>query len=264
MKVWLLSPPLAIYLLGSVALAAATSIPAHKAQASVCRATYGRARAAKGDVQAHSDAARREEECLVEATDGVLPLLSNASNASLASQGAGEDIDVPNAIQTSRDASSAFCDVLSEKSADIEGPGLARIACIADRESELAQLIDAYAVGGQPESIVATGVTRCDEPLKASRGNDPSAWALLTACASEHVKAKAAEFVPKFADGDPLGTLAHTPEQIAGTFASVAHAGYGVCDVLTAGQKKAPDALRVRCKAAVAASVARAVVDRLR
>jgi hypothetical protein len=259
MKRALLTSPLAILLVGSMAYAGATSIPAHKAQASVCRSTFGRARLAAGDAQAHTDAARREEECLVEATDGALPLLSAASRV------AGEDADVPNAVQTFRDASGAFCGVLAEKGADLEGPGAARTACVADRESELAQLIDAYAAGGQPEGIAPTGVPACDEPIKASRtSTDPAPWVALTACASEHVKAKAGDFVPKFADGDPLGTLAHTPEQVAGTFAAATQAGFGVCEVLAASQKKTRDAVRVRCRAAAAAYVAKAVTDRLR
>jgi len=256
MKPSALSSPAAILLFASVSLAGAGSIPAHQGQVTACRSAYTRARTAAADTQARSDAARREEECLVDADDGVLPLLSRV---------AGEAADVPNAVQTYRDAGGAFCGVLAEKSTDLEGPGLARMQCVAERESELAQLIDAYAAGGQLPSSVTTSLAACDDEFKTKQaGKDPGAWDTLASCATDGAKAKAAAFVPKFADGDPLGTLAHSPEQVAGTFASTIGAGNGMCDALASTQKGSRDLVRGRCRAAVAANVAKAVVVRLR
>jgi hypothetical protein len=240
----------------SLASASFASIPAHQAQAGTCRAAFARERASATDPHARSDAARREEECLADADDGVLPLLA---------RGAGESVDVPNAIQTYRDASAGFCGVLSEKGTDLEGPAQARTQCTANRESELAQLIDAYAQGGQAPSSVVTNLPICDEPFKGSHpGSDPAPWIALAACATDQVKTKSSLFVPRFADGDPLGTLSHSADQIASTFTTAINAGNGVCDALTATQPNARDLPRVRCRASIAANVAKAVVDRLR
>jgi hypothetical protein len=246
----------AILVFGTIALAAAGSIPAHQAQASACRAAFTRARAQASEPQARSDASRREEECLVDANDGVLPFLSGI---------AGDAVDFPNAVQTYRDAAAALCGVLAEKTTDLEGPGLARTQCVAERESELGQLIDGYAAGGQLPNSITTSLTSCDEDFKAKKGGtDVAAWTTLATCASEGAKAKASAFVPKFADGDPLGTLSHSPEQVASTFTGAIGAGNGVCEALVATQKGSRDAARARCRAGVAANVVKAVVDRLR
>jgi len=259
MKPALPSLALATLLLASAALAA-SSTAGHQAQAAGCRAAAARARTA-ADERTRSEAAPREEECLVQADDGVLPTLA---------RGAGESIDVPNAVQTHRDASSSLCAVLSEKGADIEGSGhpLARTQCVADRESELARLIDEYSAGGQPPSTVTTGLAACDEAFKAGKRNgEAAAWAALVPCAEGQVNAKVPSLVPKVADGDPLALLSHPPEQIAMSLHAAIAAGNGVCDVLVATQAgPAPrkELLRVRCRAAVIADVAKAVSDRLR
>jgi hypothetical protein len=244
----------------AVAALAASSIPGHQAEASSCRATSARARAA-ADERARSEAAPREEECLVQANDGVLPTLSRAAGAS---------VDVPNAIQTHRDASASLCSVLSEKSAAIETSGhpFAKAQCVADRESELARLIDEYAVGGQPPGTVVTGFAACDDAFKAARASGgATAWTTLASCAEAQVNAKVPDLVPKVPDGDPLAVLGHPPEQIAMTLKAAMTAGNGVCDMLMATQAMAvpqKDMLRARCRAAVVANVAKAVSDRLR
>jgi hypothetical protein len=245
-----------LILVPQLALAAASMLATHQGQAITCRGAFARARSSAADAHARSDAAMREEVCLVEADDGVLPVLSRS---------AGETTDVPNIVQTCRDASAAFCGVLAEKSVDLEGPALARMQCVADRESELARLIDEYAMGGQPPSSVLSGVPSCDDAFKASRSSgEGSAWANLASCTVNHVKGKAGAFVPKFADGDPLGTLAHTPEQVATTFGSAVTAVDSFCDVLASSQAAQREPMRLRCRAESAANVAKAVADRLR
>jgi hypothetical protein len=245
----------------AVAALAASSIAGHQAEAAGCRATSARARAA-ADERARSEAAPREEECLVQANDGVLPTLSRS---------AGESVDVPNAIQTHRDASASLCSVLAEKSAaaiETAGHPFAKAQCVADRESELARLIDEYAAGGQPPGTVVTGLASCDDAFKASRASGgATAWTALVSCAEDKVNAKVPDLVPKVPDGDPLAVLSHPPEQIAMTLHAAITGGNAVCDVLAATQAvPAPqkDLLRVRCRAAVVANVAKAVSDRLR
>jgi hypothetical protein len=250
---------LGAFLVASVALAA-SSVPAHQAQAAGCRATATRS-LASSDLRTRSEAAAREEECLVEANDGVLPTLAHA---------AGESVDVPNAIQTHRDASGSFCSVLAEKSAELEGAGhpFAKAQCVADRESELARLIDEYAAGGQPPGTVVTGISTCDDAFKASKSSgEAAAWAALVSCGVDQVNAKVPSFQPKVASGDPLALLSHPPEQIAMTFRVAITAGNGVCDALLATQGPTTpqkELVRVRCKAEVVANVAKAVSDRLR
>jgi hypothetical protein len=259
MKPVLHSLALAAMFAASAALAA-SSVPGHQGQAAGCRATAARAQAS-ADERTRSEAAAREEECLVQANDGVIPTLA---------RGAGESVDVPNAVQTHRDASASFCGVLAEKGANIEGSGhpLARAQCVADRESELARLIDEYAAGGQPPATVLTGLSTCDDAFKAGKSaGEAAAWAALVPCAEGQVNAKVPALVPKVADGDPLALLSHPPEQIAGSFHAAIIAGDGVCDALMAtrgGKTPQRDLLGFRCRAAVIANVAKAVSDRLR
>jgi hypothetical protein len=232
----------ALVLLPHLAWAAGSSLGAHQAQAAACRSALARSASGRPDVGARILAATRAEECLVQADDSMLPLLSRA---------AGEDADVPNAVQTYRDASAAFCRLLAEKSGDADAPA-ARAQCAANRESELARLIDAYATGGKPPAAIATGIGECDGPFHAKR-SDPSAWEALTTCALDRVKAKADDLVPKSAEGDPLGTLGHTREHVTLLLGGSVSAGNGICDLF------AP-AVRARCHAEVAANVAKAVV----
>jgi len=251
---WLLAPTVpACLLLCPVVLAAFGSIPAHQAQARNCKAAYVRERAVATQTEGRTDAARREEECLADADDGVIPLLL---------RGTGESVDVPTAVQTYRDSSAGLCGVLAEKGSDIEGPAQARSQCTANREADLAQLVDSYALGGKAPSSVVTGVGPCDDAFKANHAG-AHAWATLASCASEQIEAKAALFVPKFADGDPLGALGHSEDQIASTFSVAINAGNGVCDVLIATQPSAKEPMREKCRASVAAAVAKAVLDRL-
>ncbi len=255
MKPALTTLGLAACLVASTAFAA-LSVQGHQAQAANCRATAARAHAS-ADERTRSEGAVREEECLVEATDGVLPTLSRA---------AGESVDVPNAVQTHRDASASLCSVLSEKSAQLEGAGhpFAKSQCIADRESELARLIDEYAAGGQPPGTVVTGLSTCDDAFKAARKTgEAAAWAALVTCGAEQVNAKVPALVPKVADGDPLALLSHPPEEIAMTFRAAIAAGNGVCDAIVAAPTPTGALLRVRCHAAVVANIAKAVSDRL-
>jgi hypothetical protein len=247
---------LAATLLATGALAA-SSVPGHQGQAAGCRSAAARGRASS-DPRARSEAAVREEECLVQATDSVIPTLSRA---------AGESVDVPNAIQTHRDASASFCGVLAEKGAEIEGSGhpLAKAECVADRESELARLIDEYATGGQPPGAVITGYSTCDDAFKAGKSSVES-WTALASCAETQLAAMVPSLVPKVADGDPLAVLSHPPEQIAMTFRAAVMAGHGVCDALVATPAPATpqrELLRLRCRAAVVANVGKAVGERL-
>jgi hypothetical protein len=235
----------ALILAPVVALAAGPSIATHRMQSAACRAALMGGGAAGSNLRARLDAARRAEECLVQANDAAIPLLS---------RGAGEGVDAPNAVQTYRDASAALCGLLAEKEAQAEAPA-ARAQCAANRESDLARLIDEYAAGGKPPSAVVTGVTACDDAFRSSRSADASACAALATCAVLHVKAKAASFVSKSADGDPLGTLSRSEEEIVGIFATSVSSGNGVCSVLA----PAAPGQRARCQAAVAASLARAV-----
>src|SRR5579871_272121 len=181
-------------LLFSTAALAASSVAGHQGQAASCRAVAARARSAS-DAKARSEGAARAEECLVQANDSVIPTLERM---------AGDAVDVPNAIQTHRDASASLCAVLAEKSAEVEGSGhpLARAQCIADREAELARLIDEYAAGGQPPGSVTTGLPACDDAFKAGKSSgDAAAWAALVSCAEKQLDVKAADLVPKAADG---------------------------------------------------------------
>jgi hypothetical protein len=228
-----------------VALAAGPSLATHQMQSARCRAALMRGGPAGSNLPARLDAARRAEECLVQANDAAIPLLS---------RGAGEGGDVPNAVQTYRDASAALCGLLAEKEAETEAPA-ARAQCAANRESDLARLIDEYAAGGKPPSPVVTGIAACDDAFRSSRSADASAGTTLATCAVLHVKAKAASFVSKSAGGDPLGTLSRSEEEVAAMFGTSVSAGNGVCDVLV----PAAPAQRARCQAAVAASIARAV-----
>ena len=229
-----------------LAVAAEPSNATHQVRSTACRAGLARGGAARSSPQAELDAVRRAEECLVQANDAAIPLLSRS---------AGEEADVPNAVQTYRDASGALCGLLAEKVAEAEAP-VARARCVASRESDLARLIDEYAAGGKPPSVIVTGVAACDDASKSSHGADASVWEALATCAVRHVKGKAASLVSKFAAGDPLGTLSRSEDQIAAMFAASVSAGKGVCDVLA----PASPGLRVRCEAAVAAHIARTVM----
>jgi hypothetical protein len=205
---------------------------------------------AGSNLRARLDAARRADECLVQANDAAIPLLSRS---------AGEGADVPTALQTYRDASAALCGLLAEKEAEAEAPA-ARAQCSANRESDLARLIDEYAAGAKPPAAVVTGITACDDAFHSSRSAGASACEALATCAVLHVKAKAASFVFKSADGDPLGTLNRSEEEVAGIFATSVSSGNGVCGVLT----PAAPGQRARCQASVAASIARAVAGAAR
>jgi len=196
----------------------------------------------------------REEECLVSADDGVLALLE---------KNAGEDADVPNAVQTYRDASASFCGLLADKSAADKGSAdksadvdsaATRAVCVANRESELARLIDEHGTGGRAPSAVVTGVAACDGAFKT---RDEAAWSTLTECAIAHVKAKSAGFVSSAADGDPLATLSGSREHVAMLLGTSINAGNGVCDVL------APKGgiTVARCRASVATNIVKAVAD---
>jgi hypothetical protein len=236
----------ALILAPVLALAAGPSNATHQVRATACRGGLVRSGPSRSNPQAELDAAMRAEACLVQANDAAIPLLS---------RGAGEEADVPNAVQTYRDASAALCGLLAEKVAEAEAPA-ARARCAANRESDLARLIDEYSTGGRPPGVIVTGVAACDDASKSSHGADASAWETLATCAVRHVKGKAGSFVSKSAEGDPLGTLSRSEEQVAAMFAASVLAGEGVCAVLV---PTAPG-LRARCQAAVAAHIAKAVM----
>jgi hypothetical protein len=241
----------AVIAVQQAALAAAPSIPAHQAQAATCRATFARASSAGSDVRTRVDAAARAEDCFVRANDAVIPLLS---------RGAGEGAEAPNVVQTYRDASGSLCGLLAERSVELEAPA-ARAQCVANRESELARLIDEYAPGGKAPHSILTGVVTCDDAFNAARAStDASAWSTLGTCAMGDVKTKARAFVPAVADGDPLGTLSHSPEQVAMLLDTSVAAGGAVCDLLAPTQALA----RARCRVAIAANMAKAVATALR
>jgi len=250
---------LATVVVSSIAFAA--GIPAHLQQARACRAAYAQARATSHDEAARRQIAVREEDCLVAANDAVIPAL--AGHPAADDQDA---TDVPGTIQTYRDASSAFCAVLSKKSAATE-PGqraLELAECVAVREGELARLVDEYASGGGGAGVIASGTATCDEVLKTARGGDAEAWSNFVGCATAQMSAKVAAFVPdKGALGDPLAAFGNTSEQVSLTLGRTMEAGKAVCDVLAAtyASPARRDAARLRCRAASAASVSKAVAD---
>jgi hypothetical protein len=255
---------LAVVLVSSTAAAAAT-VPAHRAQAAACRAAFVRASAAAHDESGHTGASAREEDCLIQANDAVLPALSQAH--AIVVEGS-EELDAPTTTQTYRDASSGFCAVLTETSGSLDAPrSAARAQCTADRESELARLVDEYAAGGGGTTAITSGASSCDESLKAARsGGDSGPWTTFVGCATAQANAKVSAFVPKAADGDPLGALGHSPEQIAMTLSKTFDAGKAVCDVLASTHAGATEReqVRARCRAAAAANVSKAVAEHAR
>jgi hypothetical protein len=251
---------LAVVFVSSVA-AAATSLPAHRAQAAACRAAFTRASAAAHDEAARNSAAVREEDCLVQADDAVLPALSRGPADA-------DELDAPTATQTYRDASAGFCAVLTEKNGSLEAQrSLEHVQCVADRESELARLVDEYAAGGGGSTLILSGALSCDESLKAARApGESGAWSTFEGCAAAQANAKVSAFVPKAAMGDPLAALGHTPEQIAMTLNKTFDAGRGVCEVLAATHANPTqrEQVRARCRAAAVANVSKAVAEHAR
>lgn len=235
--------------------AAASSVPVHKAQAAACRVAFARERAAAHDDAAKANAAAREEDCLVEADNSVLSALAPKSEA----DDAADPTDV---VQTYRDASTGFCNVLTEKNGSLEGQkSLEQVDCMAERESELARLVDEYAAGGGGATAIASGASACDDPLKGVHGGaEMGAWSSFEGCVTAQANAKVSAFVPKRAVGDPLGVLGHSPEQIAMTLTKTFEAGTAVCDVLVGTHASAErDRVRGRCRAAAVANVSKAV-----
>jgi hypothetical protein len=242
---------------------AATSVPAHRAQAAACRAAFARASAAAHDDAARTSAAAREEDCLVTADDAVLPSLASHAPAD-----ADEGMDAPTATQTYRDASAGFCAVLTEKNGSLEAQrSVDHVQCTADRESELARLVDEYAAGGGGATMILSGASSCDDSLKAAHAqSDSGPWTTFEGCATAQANAKVSALVPKAAMGDPLAALGHSPEQIAMTLNKTFDAGRGLCDVLAsthAGQTQR-EQVRARCRAAAVANVSKAVGEHTR
>jgi hypothetical protein len=253
---------LAVVFASSVA-AAATSVPAHRAQAAACRAAFSRASAGAHDEAARNSAAVREEDCLVQADDAVLPALSRPREPADA-----DELDAPTATQTYRDASAGFCAVLTEKNGSLEAQrSLEHVQCTADRESELARLVDEYAAGGGGSTMILSGALSCDESLRAARApGDSGAWSTFEGCAAAQANAKVSAFVPKAATGDPLAALGHSPEQIAMTLNKTLDAGRGICEVLAATHANPAqrEQVRARCRAAAVANVSKAVAEHAR
>jgi hypothetical protein len=252
--------------LGSSVAAAAATVAAHRAQAAACRAAFLRASATARDEPGRAGALAREEDCLVQTNDALLPALSQALSRTIVD--GSDELDAPTTTQTYRDASSGFCAVLTEKSGSLDAPRSAeRAQCTADRESELARLVDEYAAGGGGATAITSGTSSCDESLKAARsGGDFGPWTTFVGCATAQANAKVSAFVPKAADGDPLGALGHSPEQIAMTLSKTFDAGKAVCDVLAATHAGATERepVRARCRAAAAANVSKAVAEHAR
>jgi hypothetical protein len=245
----------------SSAAAAASTVPVHRTQAAACRAGFARASAAAHDEAARTQAAAREEDCLVQADDAVLPSLARGPADS-------DELDAPTATQTYRDASAGFCAVLTEKNGSLEAQrSVEHVQCTADRESELARLVDEYAAGGGGATMILSGAASCDESLKAAHApGDPGPWTTFEGCAAAQANAKVAALVPKAALGDPLAALGHSSEQIAMTLNKTFDAGRGVCEILAAthANPAQKEQVRARCRAAAVANVSKAVAEHTR